>query len=516
MCRSNGRVTATSADIHDDPAKLRARIVELEAQNEHLTQLVDKFRRMLFALRRERHVDDQHPKLPFPSEEPPPPPPPHVDEAPDDEVDAVEKKPRKRGVGRQRSDLPRVREVIETPADQRLCRCCSKPMQPIGEEVTEVLDYQPAVLRIREIVRVKYACKAHEEAGVVQPELPARPIAKGAASASLIAQVVVAKYKDHLPLYRQSKIFDRFGGDLPESTLCDWIKAAAQYLEPVVLAVKASILESFVIHSDDTGILVQDRSHQNGSRRSYLWAYVGDRAEVVFDFTPGRSRDGPVRFLGDYQGHLQVDAYSGYDAVLHKGRVVEVGCWAHARRYFFEALETAKDHAGDALAAIRVLYDVEREAKEGGLDADATRQLRQERSKLLLEQMLPWLQGLKDSALPKSPLGEAIRYALNQWTALNRYLDDGRLAIDNNIVERQIRGVAVGRKNWLFAGSDEGAKRAAVLYSIISTCALQGVEPWAYLTDVLQRLAQAAAAESLTPRLWKARQPSVAVALAGA
>jgi transposase len=517
------RVTATSADLGDDPVQLRARITELEAQkaqlletNEHLAQLVEKFRRMIFAARRERHVDERHPRLPFTGEEPPPPPPPHVDEAPDDEVDTVQKKPRKRGVSRQRRDLPRVREVVETPEHERLCPCCNKPMQPIGEEVTEVLDYQPAVLRIREIVRLKYACKAHEESGVVQPELPVRPIAKGAAAPSLIAQVVVAKYKDHLPLYRQSKIFERFGVDLPESTLGDWIKAAAGLLEPVVSAIKASILESFVIHSDDTGILVQDRNHQRGSRKSYLWGYVGDRNEVVFDFTPGRTRDGPVRFLGDYQGHLQVDAYSGYDAVLHKGKVVEVGCWAHTRRYFFDALETAKDHAGDALSAIRVLYDVEREAKEGGLDAVATRQLRQERSKPVLDQMQPWLQGLKETVLPKGPLGEAIRYALNQWQALSRYLEDGRLAIDNNIVERQIRGVAVGRKNWLFAGSDEGGRRAAVLYSIISTCALQGVEPWAYLTDVLQRLAQNDAAETLTPRLWKARQPTVAVALPSA
>lgn len=245
--------------------------------------------------------------------------------------------------------------MIELPEDQRLCPCCNKPMQPIGEVITEELDYQPAVLRVREIARVKYACKAHEESGVVQPELPPRLIAKGVAAPSLIAQVVVAKYKDHLPLYRQSKIFERFGVDLPESTLGDWNKDAATMLTPVVADIKTSVLESFVVHSDDTGILVQDRSHPNGSRRSFLWAYVGDRGDVAFDFTPGRSRDGPVRFLGDFRGHLQVDAYSGYDAVLRKGTVVEVGCWAQARRYFFEAMETAKDIATDAIAAIRVL-----------------------------------------------------------------------------------------------------------------------------------------------------------------
>lgn len=520
-------------DLDDDSASLRARIAELEVRNSdlaalldkanaersqlletnaHLAQLVDRFRRMVFSRRSERHVDGKHPLLPFPGDEPQPTPPPHVAEAPDEEHESTKKAVRKRGVGRQRADLPRVREVIELPEDQRLCPCCNKPMQPIGEAITEELDYQPAVLRVRELVRVKYACKAHEESGVVQPELPPRLIAKGVAATSLIAQIVVAKYKDHLPLYRQSKIFERFGVDLAASTLGDWIKDAATVLAPVVASMKVSLLESFVVHSDDTGILVQDRKHPNGSRRSFLWAYVGDRGDVVFDFTPGRGRDGPVRFLGDFRGHLQVDAYSGYDAVLRKGTVVEVGCWAHTRRYFFEALDTAKEIATDAIAAIRVLYDVEREAKDRGLDAATTRQLRQERSKPVLDQMLPWLQELKKAALPKSPIGQAIGYALNQWQALNRYLEDGRLAIDNNLVERQIRGVAVGRKNWLFAGSDEGAKRAAVLYSIISTCALHGVEPWAYLSDVLQRLANGEEPAALTPSAWKARRLPVNVA----
>jgi len=282
-------VVVTVDDLGDDPMRLKARIADLSSQlaqsdvekkellesNAQLTSLVDQFRRMIYGRRSERHANDKHPALPFAGEEPPLPPPPHVDEAPDEEHETTRTKRRARGVRRQRADLPRVREVIDLPEDQRLCRCCGKPMQPIGEDVTEELDYQPAVLRVREIARVKYACKAHEESGVVQPELPPRPIAKGAAGPSLIAQVVVAKYKDHLPLYRQSKIFDRFGADLPESTLGDWIKDAASLLDPVVQAIKASILTSLVIQGDDTGILVQDRSHPNGSRRSYLWAYVG-------------------------------------------------------------------------------------------------------------------------------------------------------------------------------------------------------------------------------------------------
>jgi transposase len=517
-----------SEALPEDPALLRARIgelatalekerqekVQLVEANQQLKILVAQFRRMIYGRRSERVVDQPgQGKLAFAIEdEAPLPPPPHVGEAPDDEEEkGKDQRPRTRGVRRQRSDLPRVRTVIELPEDQRLCPCCNKPMQPISETVTEELDYQPAVLQVREIVRIKYACKAHEEAGVATPDLPARPIAKGVAAPSLIAQVVVSKYKDHLPLYRQNKIFERFGVDLPESTLGDWIKEAAGLLLLVVAAIRQSILRSCCINSDDTGILVQDSTQQGGSKKSFLWGYVGDRGEVVFDFTAGRTRDGPRTWLGDFRGYLQADAYSGYDAVFRdsNGGLVEVGCWAHARRKFFDAIETAKAPATDALNAIRELYAVERDAKELGLAPEQRMALRQERSKPILDQMLPWLQAQQSVFLPKSPMGKAIGYALNQWAALNRYLDDGRLAIDNNAAERALRPVAVGRKNWLFAGSAEGGKRAAVLYSIIGTCALQGVEPWAYLKDVLQRLANGEKPETLTPRLWKAGQPAV-------
>lgn len=504
---------ATVEELGDDPVKLRARIVELTLKNRELELQVLRFQHMIHGRKTERLALDKHPKLPFPGEEPPLPPPPHVNEAPDDEADVASPKrgPRKRGVTRMPTHLPRSTELIEVPEDQRRCRCCGKVMQPIGQEVTQKLEYQPAILRVHEIVRLKYACPDHEEAGIATAPLPPQPIDKGGAGASLIAHVVTAKFADHLPLHRQNRIFARFGAEIPESTLCDWIREAAALCAPIVAAMKTSILTSAVVHADDTGILVQDRTHQNGSRKSFLWAYVGDLGEVVFDFTMGRSRDGPVKFLGDYAGYLQADAYSGFDAVYSKGTVVEVACWAHTRRGFFEALETDKQHAGDALAAIGVLYEVEAEARERELDAEAKRQLRQERSKPILDQMLPWLKALKIQTLPKSPLGKAVGYALNQWEALNRYLDDGRLAIDNNLVERQIRGVAVGRKNWLFAGSDEGARRAATLYSLIATCKLQNVEPWAYLTHVLTRLPHGDKPEDLTPRAWKARQAKVSV-----
>ena len=503
----NAALATKNGELATTATTLEARNAELEKQVAHLTRLV-------FGRKSERS-EDNHPQLPFPEEAATePPPPPHVDEAADDECETVTYQRKKRGATRISKDLPRETTRIELPEQDRLCPCCNEAMQPIGEETSERIDYSPAVLKVIETIRVKYACKKHEEAGVATPALPPQPIPKGMAAAGLIAQVIVAKYKDHLPLYRQSGIFARHGAEISESTLCDWIKDASGLLLPVVQAMKTSIFESFVVQSDDTKVLVLDPEHQNGSRRGFLWAYVGDRAEVVFDFTPGRSRDGPRRFLGDYRGYLQADAYAGYDVVFATGHIVEVGCWAHGRRGFFEALETNRENAGRAIALVRRLYEIERQAKDTGLDAQALRELRQQEAKPLLDALKPWLVALKPTVLPKSPMGQAIGYVLNQWDALNRYLDDGRLAIDNNITERQMRGVAVGRKNWLFAGSDEGGKRAAILYSLICTCSLQSIEPWAYLKDVLQRLAAGEKPDALTPRLWLAQRALPAVAVA--
>jgi len=500
------KLQARIAALESEKASLEKLKAELEKQVAHLTRLV-------FGRRSER-CEDNHPLLPFPEEqEPQPPAPPHVEEAADDEMEEITYKRKKRGATRISKDLPRETNRIELAENDRRCPCCNEVMQPFGEETSERIDFTPAVLKVIETVRVMYACKKHEESGVATAELPPQPIPKGMATAGLIAQVVVAKYKDHLPLYRQSSIFARHGAEIAESTLCDWVKDASSLLLPVVQTMKASVLESFVIQSDDTQVRVLDPQHPNGSRRGYLWAYVGDRNEVAFDFTPGRGREGPRNFLGSFRGHLQADAYSGYDSVFATGRVVEVGCMAHARRGFFEALESNAENAGRAIAVIRKLYDVERQAKERNLVADERKALRQAEAKPLLDAFKPWLLALKPLVLPKSPLGQAIGYMLNQWDALNRYLEDGRLEIDNNRTERQMRNVAVGRKNWLFAGSDEGGRRAAILYSLICTCALQGIEPWAYLKDVLQRIANGESPANLTPRVWNAShtQPVAAV-----
>lgn len=486
-----------------DNAALRTQLADRDHQLAERDQRIEHLTKMLFARKSERLANANHPLLPFPGDEPTPPVPPHVAEAADEEYEEIAYQRKKRGATRVSRDLPRESFTLGLTEAERRCPCCNEVMCKIGEDVSERLDYTPAVLKVIETRREKYACKKHEESGVLTPPVPIHPIEKGMATSGLIAHVLVAKYKDHLPLYRQSGIFARHGAEIAESTLGDWVKDAAEMLQPVVDAMKSSVMASHVVQSDDTGITVLDKDTANGSRHSFLWAYVGDRDEVVFDFTLGRGREGPRNFLGDFRSRLQVDAYAGYDAVLKENRIVNVGCWAHARRRFFKALDGDQANAAAAIAMIRRMYEVESEARQHELDSDGRRELRQRVSKIVLDEMKPWLEALRPHVLPKSPMGDAIGYTLRQWDPLTRHLDDGRLEIDNNRVERQMRTVAVGRKNWMFAGSAEGAKRAATIYSLVCTCGLLGIEPWAYLKDVLQRIAEGGDPAALTPRLWK-------------
>jgi len=400
--------------------------------------------------------------------------------------------------------LPRQRVEHALPDAQCTCAACGARLVKIGEETSEQLDYTPASLFVTEHVRFTYACRACEDHLVTSP-LPAQPIDKGRPGPGLLAQVITAKYADHLPLNRQGDIFARHGVDLSRQTLCDWVAAAAELLEPVYRDLQARVLGGKVIHTDDTPVPVQDRTRTQ-TRAGRLWVYVGDAhpADLVYDYSATRSRAGPLAFLGDFRGYLQADAYAGYDALYATGRVVEVGCWAHARRYFWEAKDSDAARALPALGVIQQLYRVETEAKP--LDAAARRALRQAQAPPVLERFKAWLDEQAGVVLPKSPIGEAVHYARAQWTALTRYLEDGDLTIDNNASERALRRVVTGRKNWLFCGSDAGGQRAAILYSIVATCKAHGIDAWAYLRDVLARISthpNRRRAE-LLPRHWKA------------
>lgn len=402
------------------------------------------------------------------------------------------------------ANLPRQRIEHHPDPKDLTCGQCGQAKQKIGEEITEQLDYVPSSFVVRQHVRVKYACKSCEE-GVVIGELPAMPIEKGRPGEGLLAHVLTSKYADHLPLHRLEGIFERHGVEISRSTMCDWVGHAADLLEPVVAEMKRQILLSPKIHTDDTPVKVQEERGGGPCRKGYLWTYVGMANDVVFDYTPGHSREGPVAFLWDYSGYLQADAYKGYDVVFARGKAVEVACWAHTRRYFWEARETDGLRSAQMLVKIQGLFDIERQAKEEDLLADQIRDLRQSRAKPILAQIKNLLKTWASEVLPKSPMGQAIAYADGQWEALNRYTEDGVLSIDNNLAERVLRTVAVGRKNWLFFGADSGGHRAAIVYSLVASCKLCKKDPFAYLRDVLTRVNTHPAnrISELTPPNWK-------------
>lgn len=402
-------------------------------------------------------------------------------------------------------DLPRERIEYNPAPEALVCTTCGQEKQRMGEEITEELDYVPASFVVRQYVRGKYACKVCQD-GVVIADLPARPIDKGRPGTGLLAHILTSKYSDHLPLHRQEDIFKRHKIDLRRSTMCDWVGQSAGLLEPLVKEMKRQILLSPKIHTDDTSVPVRNGPRKQ-IRKGYLWVYIDVKNNVVFDFTPNRCREGPVTFLGNYSGYIQADAYAGYNTVFEKGFATEVGCWAHARRKFYEAKDTDPARAHEMLVLIRELYQIEKQAREDKLEPGELKVYREKHSRPILEQIQQRLETFSIEVLPKSPMGQAIGYARGQWQALNRYLEDGILDIDNNLSERTLRMVVIGRKNWLFAGHDNGGHRAAIIYSLVASCKLCKIDPFAYLQDVLDRVSTHPARQiaDLLPAHW---QPS--------
>jgi len=342
------------------------------------------------------------------------------------------------------ANLPRHR--VEHPIEpaQLICPCCHGQRHRIGQMVSEQLDYVPASLFVIEHVRGKYACRKCEEGGVAiaQRAAQSQVIEKGLPGPGVVTQVIVSKFVDHLPLYRQERIFARHGVELARSTLCGWMAQAAQLLDPLVKLMAQRVKQCKVIHTDDTPVPVQnkgaDSTRTGKTRTGRFWVYLGDAAQpyIVYDYTPTRSRDGPVNWLANYTGYLQADAFAGYDEIYRGGKVIEVGCWAHARRKFFEAGPTDARRSLAVLTWIRQLYAIEKTAKE--MDDASRAALRQAQAAPILKQLHEYLLAQRDQVLPQSPMGEAITYALNQWNALIRYTTDGCLAIDNNMAERAI------------------------------------------------------------------------------
>ena len=392
--------------------------------------------------------------------------------------------------------LPR-QTVVHNPEGGCNCAACGNGLREIGQDVSEVLDYEPGNFLVIRHVRPKLACGGCQS--IVQAAAPSRPVDRSVAGAGLMAHVLVSKYADHTPLYRQSQIFARDGVELAVSTLSDIVGAAAWLLTPLAQAIGRYVLNGTKVHGDDTPIRVLGGA-KNKARTGRLWVYVRDDrasgetapAAVWFQYSADRKGEHPRRHLRDFEGILQADAYSGYDRLFEDGRIVEAACWSHARRKFYDIHEQQRKLPGtvahEALQRIAAIFAIEADI-QGQRPEERMRQ-RQLRTRPVLDELQRWLVATLTEISAKSPMALAIGYAMSNWRALIRFVDDGRMEAHNNIAERALRGVAIGRKNYLHLGSDSGGERAAVIYSLLGTAKLNGLNPRAYLRHVLDRIAE--------------------------
>lgn len=401
--------------------------------------------------------------------------------------------------------LKRERIVHDLAEQEKHCEECHQDLRHMGEEVSERYEYIPAQLLVIEDACQKYACACT----VKTATKPAQPIEKSTAGASLLAHVIVSKLADHLPVHRQAKMLRRLGVEIADQTMCGWMRQSAELLTPLYDRLKGFVLESGVVGTDDTPVKVLDRKLPH-TRKGRMWPYVGDHdhSAVIYDYTPTRERAGPERFLHSYRGYLQADAYVAYDSFFTNPErgMVEVGCWAHARRHVYHARETDQARMGAVLAFIAQLYALEKRGRRHHLRGEQLQLLREAVARPVLEQLHEYLLKITNQLLPKSEAGQAVSYILKNWRALTRYLEDGDLSIDNNHTERSLRGIAVGRNNWTFLGSDRGGKTMAILRSFVASCELLKLDPFEWFRDVLARIPTHSIQQldELLPHAWAA------------
>jgi len=404
--------------------------------------------------------------------------------------------------------LERVEIVLDIPEEKKVCPETGKPLKKIGEEVSEKLEYRPGKLIVNVYKRPKYASPdsmVSGQVGVITAPMPDHPIEKCKADIGLLSQIIVSKFADHLPLYRQDGIFEREGVVIPRATQTSWVLQTYEAIRPLEDVLKRAVLERDVIFTDDSIIPLQVKG--NGKlKKARLWVYVRGGPGppmTVFDFSRDRSKKRPLDFLDGYRGYVHADAYSGYDELFGLEWIIEVGCWVHTRRKFDESASSRPQEATEVLARIAQLYKVEAECTE--MTPEQRRDLRDQRSRPILDGIFKRLEELNPVILPSEPLSKAINYALNQREALYRYLDDGRLKPDNNTAENAIRPLALGRKNWLFAGSERGARATALFLGLIQSCKASGVNPWEYFDDMLRRIMSHPVnrLQELLPDQWK-------------
>jgi len=410
----------------------------------------------------------------------------------------------------QRARRQPAAKVLETLTErlepqEKVCPHCGKEKCEIGHEKSERYEYVPAKIVRHEIIRPKLACSCGK-AGVSIAPLPPALVAQGQPGSGLVAHVMVTKFDDHVPLYRQQQQFARLGVDFPRSTLGDWVEQGALWLQPLVREMKRQLLLRDYVQVDETPVRVQDPDVIGKCATGWLWVLGSPNEDVIFEFHPGRGKEFAQHLLGNFKGYLQRDGYGVYGSLARDDvDLIPVGCWSHARRKFVDALTDQPDQAMAIVNEVRKLYLVERHARAESLTVEQRHHLRQQLSAPILSSLHPVLQSVRERMLPQSPLGKAARYCLAEWEALIRYLEDGRLEIDNNLTENAIRPSAVGKKNWLFIGHPQAGWRSAVIYSIIVSCRRRGIEPWEYLRDVFTRLPgmQQSELPSLLPANWK-------------
>jgi len=484
-----------------------------------LTHELALMKRWVFGSRRERFSsDDPRQKNLFAVGEPAADlemaesPEDQAGESPEDGCIDLRNKKKRRGHGRQPLPefLPRQRVEHIVEGAELDCPGCGQTRQKISEVITEQLEYTPASLHVVEHVQITYACKPCQE-HVVTAQKPPQPIEKGIPGPGLLAHIIADKYARHMPLYRQEEDLARYGVLIRRSTLAGWMAGAAECVLPLYELMKRRVLASDVLGTDDTPVKVLDPELDH-TRTGRFWAYLGDdrHPHVVYDYTPNHKRDGPATFLKDYAGVLQADAFSGYDAIYYgsNGNIVEAACSAHARRKFYEARETSPEAAHQALAFFGRLYAIEHDAQ--AFSPEERRVLRQEKSVPILNDLHAWLNETLSKLRPKSPIAGAIKYCLKNWEALCLFTTDGRIPIDNNRTERTLRAQAIGRKNWIFLGSDNGGRTAAVLYSLVASAKRHHLDVEAYLADVLRRLPATTnplALRDLLPERWAKSHP---------
>jgi transposase len=437
----------------------------------------------------------------------------------DETPSAKPAKPKKKGHGRNTppKDLPRVRIVADPPEEAKLpCQCCGTARVAV-RQILQISRYQiiPASFYMEDLFSVVYECPGCKNAPQLVAKVP-EAVENGIAAPGLLAQVAVARGTDHLPFNRQSQIYARSGVPLNRSTLSNFYAQVAHILAPLYALMQLILLQSKVICTDDTPVKTQDRSKDKNIKLGRVWIYLGDKDHPVnlFDYTSGRGREGPMKFLKGFIGCLQGDCFSGNLAICAAAGTILVACLAHARRYFIKALLNDKKGCNEALAIFQSLYEIERTAKELELSTDDLTLMRQEEAVPILHTFHAWLQKQYACAQPKSSFAKALFYCINNWKELSQYVTSGALSIDNNISEREMKYVAMGRKAWLFFGSDKGGKDHAIILSVLSTCRRHGVEPWSYLTDVIQRLTENPNEnlEDLLPYNWKLKYPQKSLA----